>query len=421
MKRLLAYGLGLAIGAMTPMAAAMAQEADDREAVARQAPVFDLQPGERRPQPQPDVQGPRAPGMPAPRLLGQEEDRPPPTTARPAPGPTQADPVREPSLGDPRPVAERPAAALPPAAEQTGSVPAQAAPQETADQATTDAVPPAVAESDVVQPVAPTEAAPEFAVTAAEESGLPWWIWLAGMLGVAMLGAAVMAIRKRSARMSGQERALEPAGTAVRVRPADDEGARPATAVPAAKGPPTVLPPAGPPPAMPEPAPAQGDGPSRIEIDFVPLTARLSTLGLTLAYRLVLTNVSDETLTDIAVRLGIRSADDAAMETAPDTGEACVSLDSLEPGKTHTHSAQIRLDPKTYKPVQSDGKAMLVPIVDMMPRYRDADGMVHEMHATMLVGRELEPPRPKMQPFWLERGFGQFRGIGCRMLNVRTT
>lgn len=420
MKRLISYGIGLAIGAVAPPGAAWAQEADDREAVARQAPVFDLQPGETREQPQPDVQGPRAPGMPAPRLLGEDEEPPPQTVTRPAPVPTQVDPVPVPGQQTEAATdAERPPAA--PATTGQTATPAL----ETEAQAAPDTPTAETAETATPQPQDRPDVVQEPVATPAAEDGLPWWIWLVGALGLAAIGAAVMAAQKRGRERAEEAPAFEPlvAKKPVSRGPvADDEtegGSTPLPAVtpaPPAKGPPTALPPASAPP----PAPTEEERPSRIEIDFVPLTARLSTLGLTLAYRLVLTNVSDETLSDIAVRLGIRSGDHAAMEVTPNAGEACVSLDTLAPGKTHTHSAQIRLDPKTYKPVQSDGKAMLVPIVDMLPRYRDADGVLHEMHATMLVGRELEPPRPKMQPFWLERGFGQFRGIGCRMLNVRT-
>ncbi|WP_299323221.1 hypothetical protein [Parasphingopyxis sp.] len=419
MKRLLAYWLGLAIGAMTPVAAAMAQEAEDTGAVARQAPVFDLQPGEQRPQPQPEVQGPRAPGMPAPRLLGQEDDTPPPVVTRPAPVPTQNDPAPATAQSDPQPAAERPAT-QPPARGQTTAASPGLEPQ-----ATPETQPSAIAESAPLAPVEPADATPMPASTPQGEEGMPWWIWLAGIFGLAALAALFLLRRKVRERAVEEQPLREPV---LAKEPEPEPEAVPARApTPVAKGPPTALPPAGLAPAAPTPAAqppvasAQEDRPSRIEIDFVPLTARLSSLGLTLAYRLVLTNVSDETLSDIAVRLGIRSADNAAMATEPDAGEACVNLETLAPGEECIHSAQIRLDPKTYKPVQSDGKAMLVPIVDMMPRYRDADGVVHEMHATMLVGRELEPPRPKMQPFWLERGFGQFRGIGCRMLNVRTT
>lgn len=168
------------------------------------------------------------------------------------------------------------------------------------------------------------------------------------------------------------------------------------------------------------PAPPAAEAPSRIEVDFQPLTARLSTLGLTLSYRLTLQNISDAPLRDVAVRLGMRSADGRAMEGASEAGPPCIELDELETGASHSHTAEISLDPQTFRPFQSDGKPMLVPIVDMYPCYRDSDDVLHEMHAAMLVGRELEPPAPKMQPFWLERGFGQFGKIGCRMLSVKT-
>ncbi|QLC26581.1 hypothetical protein HFP57_17090 [Parasphingopyxis algicola] len=407
MRRLLGYGLACAIGAALPLAGALAQEVDDTEAVARQAPVFDLPAGRTRERPQPDVQGPRAPGVSPPRLLGEDND----AAASETP-PVEIAPIVTPPPSDTAPVATE---AQPDAAPASPSAPPAAVAQ--APVAEPDAMPadpPSLRSSELSRP--PAASAPERmtepTTTTGDPADSPWWIWLAGMFMLVAFVAAVRIVRTR--RSWEAEEVPEPAPL---VRKPPEPAARPEPAPEPVAPPPAPVEPA----ASADQAPlADGDAPTRIEVDFQPLMARLSTLGLTLGYRLRLHNISDEPLRDVSVRLGIRCADDGPLNAAADAEPPCLAIDTLEAGATQTHSGEIRLDPQTFRPLQSHGEPMLVPIVDMMPRYRDGEGVVHEMHATMLVGRELKPPRPKMQPFWLERGFGQFGALGCRMLSVKT-
>lgn len=396
-------------GLAAPMSFVSAQESGTETDAAtvpparpQRPPVFSLPPGEVREQPQPDVQGPRAPGISSPRLLGQ--DAVPPSSPATSTGPVVAFP--QPSIAPPV-VVSRPRSA--PDASRQPTVPVSRAPTRTqsADplSAADAPLPPSI--DRIPRPEqAPTENVPA-AAAQADQSGVAWWVWLAGLLVLVGLAAVIRAVRKQ--RPVEEEDAPKRAPL-VREK-AEPEAEPEQTPAPEAPAPAIVAAPATPPAA---------DAPSRIEVDFQPLTARLSTLGLTLSYRLTLYNISDEPLSDIAVRLGMRCADDAAMEGAAEAGPPCVSLDMLEAGASHAYTAEIVLEPQVFKPLQSKGKAMLVPIVDMFPRYRDSDDVLHEMHAAMLVGRELEPPTPKMQPFWLERGFGQFGKIGCRMLSVKT-
>lgn len=406
MRRLLGYGLACAIGAALPTADAPAQQADDTEAVARQAPVFDLPAGRPRERPQPDVQGPRAPGVPPPRLIGEDDNAAPSQTP-----PVQVAPIvtpppdTAPATTDARPAAARTSPSAPPVTvSQDPAVQPDAIP----------AGPPPVASSERASPpvAATAERTTPPATTTGDPVQSPWWLWLAGLLILLAFVAAVPVMRARLSRQS--EGASEPAPL---LRTSPEPEAEPDPAPEPVAPPPVSAAPAVPAGSAPR---AEGEAPTRIEIDFQPLMARLSTLGLTLGYRLRLHNISDEPLRDVSVRLGIRCADNSALNAAADAPAPCLVVDTLEAGATQTHSGEIRLDPQTFRPLQSQGKPMLVPIVDMMPRYRDADGVVHEMHATMLVGRELKPPRPKMQPFWLERGFGQFGALGCRMLSVKT-
>lgn len=389
--------------AALPAAPALAQETDDTDAVARQAPVFDLQPGETRPAPQPNVQGPRAPGQPAPRLLGQDE---PDAVPAPVPVFTDTAPVATPPDSESAAADTASADATAPSARPPVPVSeAQAGTQDDATIVVPEAVPaqPAGRTAELRDEASQAETAPS--ESRPGRDGTPWWMWLIGLGILALFAFAGPRLARRRVREVEAETEPEPAAE-------PEAGPLPEPAATPVPGPNPVSAPAA--------QRAAKDAPSRVEIDFRPRTARLSTLGLTVGYQLLIKNISEESLRDITVRLGMRCADDAAMTSGAATGEPCLSLDRLEPGEERVHNGEIRLDPQTFRPLQSDGKPMLVPIVDMMPSYRDADGVLHEMHAAMLVGRELEPPRPKMQPFWLERGFGQFGAIGCRMLSVKT-
>lgn len=400
--------IGVLAAIAAPLAPVSAQEAETEAqttptAQPQRPPVFSLPPGEVREQPQPDVQGPRAPGISSPRLIGPESDPPPSSSAnnsRPAAQSRQPDPA-------PPVIVSRPQSAPDHAAQSR--VPVSRPPTNTPDidaPSISDLPRPRIADEAPLQEPAETDTSP-VAATPDDQAGIAWWVWLLGLTAIVGLAAVIRIVRTR--RPVEAEKTLGPAPL---VRKKAEPEVAPAP-TPAPETPVPVM-------AAAPVAPLAADAPSRIEVDFQPLSARLSTLGLTLSYRLTLFNISDEPLRDIAVRLGMRCADNAAMEAMAEAGSPCVSLDALEAGTSHTHTGEIRLDPQVFKPFQSDGKPMLVPIVDMFPCYRDSNDVLHQMHAAMLVGRELEPPAPKMQPFWLERGFGQFGAIGCRMLSVKT-
>jgi hypothetical protein len=401
----------VAIAAITTPA--HAQETENPPARQQRPPVFDLQPGPVREEPQPDVQGPRAPGLPAPRLI--EDDEPPP------PPQVQVQPQTQPADSDTATAtppaqtsADQPAlSAAPTSATPTSATPVDDPPADTdgAEASTFDAGPPSVAAPTVAVPDNGTAPAPPIAELS-ETDGLPWWVWIGLLLAIGAAVAVVrMAARKRTVETPKLATAPVPQPKPAPVREPTAPPAPPA--IPAPKPLPT------PPRAAAPVDPDAEERPSRIVVDFQPVKARLSTVGLTVSYRLDVENVSDEDLTEIDVRLGIRCADGGPGQAQIRPDPACVTLDRLKPGERHVHTGVIRLDPETYRPVQSDGKPMIVPVVDMLPKYRDAEGELHKMHAEMLVGREHLPPQPKMQPFWLERGFGQFEKIGCRMVSVK--
>ncbi len=406
-----------ALVAMTAMALpAHAQEADNPPAQQARPPVFDLQPGPTREEPQPNVQGPRAPGLPAPRLIEDEEEPPSPVQAQP-----QAQPQPQPQTQ----TTQNDAATASPSAGQpaapTDRAPPVGSTNAPADTANSDAVPvdpapPSIADPSIPAPedIAERNAPATAPATPADSGGVPWWVWLGLVFAI---GAAIAVVRLAASKRSEQAPRFAPARSPQSGRdPLPEPLPRPALP-PAPRVTPKPLP--TPPRTAPPAEPDAEDRPSRIIVDFQPLKARLSTVGLTISYRLDIQNVSDENLTEIGVQLGIRCADGAPGKPQINPEPPCVTLDALKPGERHVQTSVIRLDPDAYRPVQSDGRLMIVPVVDMLPKYRDGDGALHEMHAEMLIGREHLPPQPKMQPFWLERGFGQFEKIGCRMVSVK--
>ena len=389
---------------------AHAQEAENPPAQQQRPPVFDLQPGPTREEPQPNVQGPRAPGLPAPRLIEDEEE--PQVQAQP-----QAQPQTQTTEGDvatPSPSTDQSIATTdraPPAS--SSDAPADA---DSSDAVAIDTAPPSIANPSVPAPedIAERDAPATAPAVPADTGGVPWWVWLGLVLAV---GAAIAVVRIAARKRSAQAPRFAPARSPQSDRdPLPKPLPKPAPS-PAPRVTPKPLP--TPPRTAPSAEPGDEDRPSRIVVDFQPIKARLSTVGLTISYRLDIQIVCDEDLTEIAVRLGIRCADSQPGQPQINPEPACVTLDRLQPGERHAQTGVIRLDPDAYRPVQADGKPMIVPMVDMLPKYRDGDGELHKMHAEMLVGREHVPPQPKMQPFWLEKGFGQFEKIGCRMVSVK--
>lgn len=178
----------------------------------------------------------------------------------------------------------------------------------------------------------------------------------------------------------------------------------------------TRIPGTAPRPQAPPPIDPNDTRPVRVHMDFQPLEARMDDDGLSIVYRVIIENVSNEDLTDIAIDIFIRSADAAAAKTRPEQPLRAFEQKKLAARTRLEHRGEVRLAPNGFQPMQSDGKAMLVPVVDLLPKYRDGVGKMHEVHLAMLIGRENDPPTERMAPFWLDGKQGRFAPIGCRPL-----
>ena len=416
MRRTIASLAGSALAATLCVAQAHAQDVAPVPPSPR-APDWSLTPGETREQADPDVQGPRAPDQPAPRAIGRE-----PTRAR-QPTPTPAPAVRVPT---PAPSAPATGARPPPTAPdgqntrprstplQPRAVPESSTPQPSGEVPQDDSAPPSVLTPTLPAPEAeyaidPEETPPapvsDGAATDQNEGGWGWLIGLLAALAAALAGFFLL--RRRHSRAASELVYARP-------EPADAAPARAGKAVAprAQPAPPVYVPPSAPAagPAVPEK--------SRIQLDFQPGGGRLSPDGLLIGYRLLFRNVSNETLTDVVVYLNFRSADhDPALGMRrPDAPE--VTLATLGPLGSTMHDGELLLPSAAFRLLQSNGRNMIVPVIDLLPSYRDARGMIHEIRATLLLGRESTPPGGKMAPFWLDNAVIQFDRLGIRPIDI---
>lgn len=383
----------MAAASLAAPASALAQAAETAQP---SPPVYSLPPGEPVPEPpRPRAQGPSLPGMEPPRPIEQgEREEAAPTTTTPPPSapltiprieaappaerttaPERAAPRRDVPVPDPEgaaPQPEAPSADEPPAGE---AVPAPI---------------PSLPDREDAAPAAPDT-----------EGGVPTPLWI--LLGLLVAGGiAFLLFRRRRATAEAE--------------PVEAEA--PPRAAPAPRPAPPAPRPAAPAPAAPAPAaaPAAEAGSGRMQMDFQPIRARQTPFGFTIGYRLVCANVSEETLTDVAVDLAIGSAGPGTPDR-PGGGRQAVSFDPLAPNTFGVYEGELRIEPQALRPIEVKGRQMLVPIIELKPRYRDAAGALHEAELLLIVGRESDPPGGRMGPFWLRQAFADFDGLGARQVD----
>lgn len=441
MTRGFAFLSTVVIAALLPAIPAMAQEAAPPPPPPSR--VFSLPPGNPvdRPPPEPEAQGPRGEDQRAPRVIrpggqlqAQQPSQQPTQQATPpripAPqqatpnSPTQSVPQRQaPSVPAPRQVPGDGAIGAPPTTQvaPTGNLPE-------------------ISDEDLFADPGYDGAAPDTgAATAVETPEEPggfawWWIALAGAIvaiggyvflrrrqGEAILASgpgAVVAERSTPDAKPEKPHYVPPAVPAADrpsrpVEPTPELEPAPATASPFVS---TRIPEAVPQSPTPPRVDLNDSRPVRVQLDFQPIEARMADDGLSIVYRVILENVSNEQLSDIAIDIFIRSADASAAETLPPQPLRAFAQKQLAARSRLEHRGEIRLAPHGFQPMQSNGKAMIVPVVDLLPRYRDGVGKLHEVHLAMLIGRENDPPTERMAPFWLDGKQGKIAPIGCRPL-----
>jgi len=241
------------------------------------------------------------------------------------------------------------------------------------------------------------------------DGGFPLWAALLALLLIVM-GVGTLVFRRRRAFDDVQTPEIATVPLSPRLpTPAKRSGTRLPGQLPAQPLEPVA-------PAVPAaPAPA---GPSRIDMNFEPLKVRLSAEGLVVAFRLTLSNICNEIVTDVSVNVAMRSADGSAIQAPARTNLPSMFFDALRPGDAAVHEGEVRLGTQSFHPIPADGAQMLLPIVDLFPRYTDAQGGLHELHLPVLIGQEHRPQTAKIAPFRLGAAIAPHRAIGCRILQM---
>jgi hypothetical protein len=324
--------------------------------------------------------------------------------------PERAQPDPEPQVTPPPPVQTLPETAAPSSSEP----PAQTRTQRTGPPARTAApgtnvqggaapVPSTTDQSAdaAATPVLPADAQPETIAPVAtkgevQAEPLIWW-QIGGALGLAVLALLALRLLKRR-RQAIQERpvAFEPVGEADKVREVEPLAA--AKTVPA----PTVI------------------ARATLTLDFIPDKATLSFTALTVKGQLRLINEGGLSAQNLRLRATLLSANAQQQQiiAAFHAGQFSVPEEPLGEAKA---GERIAMDIEMSVPVaelqsfEVDSRRMMVPVMVADIAY-EWDGGSDMVKLACLVGREAQPPVPKMRPFRLDRGPRSFAPLGQRPL-----
>lgn len=334
------------------------------EPVAAAPSDFRLPPDPSATQPPPDRQGPVAPDVPESRAPAPTPT--PTVTAGPAPAPT----VTPPEIVLP-PVAG--ATSAPVTARRTAApVPTNALP------AATEAAAP---EPGLAQSPLPSAPAPQAAPVIASriDSGGSAWLWLVGLVALAVTGFAGWVWWRRRQVVSP---AKVPQIERPRLRP-----------VPTPVAPPTS--PTGLPGAV-EP----------LQVTLEPLRLSLTLMNATLSYRLEIANHGLTPLTALAIGADMISAHAsmsreeqlAGPHRAGGAGATLQRIERLEPGESRVVEGEFRVPFSQIVPIRQGNAALLLPLARFRVEAEGARAVVR----TFLVGQP--GAGAGLQPFRLDQG-----------------
>ena len=209
-----------------------------------------------------------------------------------------------------------------------------------------------------------------------------------------MLGAFLV---WRARRTAAKQPVAPPVARPNRVKPP-----RPAVAAPI-------------PAKIPEPLPP---APS-LAVGFLPRAANTTLFNAVLGFELTVQNRTDETLTAIAISGAMLQAKgDGGGTTESQDLSPLHELAILESGRDEKIVAEFRLPLASIDPISFQSQALFVPLVRIVIEFADRSGDRHIQTASFLVGKELQPPRPKMAPFRLDLGPRSFAPLGHRTLTT---
>ncbi len=166
-------------------------------------------------------------------------------------------------------------------------------------------------------------------------------------------------------------------------------------------------------------APLKTEQSDHLQIKFTASGASSTLLNAVLDYTVTLTNQSDQNLENIELYGAMMQADtETAKGTDVHDGHLLHKIESLASGESLELTGNIRLPLNAIRPITFKSQALFIPLARFIAEYRNQDGSGQQQTASFIVGREYDPPRPKMAPFRLDLGPGSFGPVGQRPLNA---
>lgn len=154
-----------------------------------------------------------------------------------------------------------------------------------------------------------------------------------------------------------------------------------------------------------------------LQIEFIANGVSSTLLNAVLNYVVTLTNISGQDLHDIRLSGDMTQADaESAKNNTTRVDNLLHKTESLPSGETVTLTGDIRLPLNAIRPITFKSQALFIPLTRFGVDYADDKGSAHQQTSSFIIGREYEPPRPKMAPFRLDLGPRSFSPIGQRPL-----
>lgn len=382
--------IGAAV-ALLPVAVAQAQTPGDTPGPLLQGPQsvesYSLPPGPSNNSAQERLQGPVDPETPLAK----------PTIAPPSTGPAPSQRTSQPDSQStaPVPVKSSGGRTLSQPDRQPDPIP-QSPEDPSANTVEASAAQPAPAANEPQQPTAGPDDVDSSPVASppapAGESAISGWLlWLVAVLLSVLLGS-ILLWRKRHARPEqpiAPPLAAEPDAGAVLVPETVTRISEP-----------------------PSPAPA-------LSVAFQPRSANATLINAVLNFELTLSNPGSDDLSDIRITGTMAQARDhghrdRALILLPPLAEVA----QLRNGESEKVIGEFRIPLNSIDPILFQSQVLFVPMVQISIEFADAAGHRHVQTASFLVGREHQPPRPKMAPFRLDLGPRSFAPLGYRALTT---
>ena len=174
--------------------------------------------------------------------------------------------------------------------------------------------------------------------------------------------------------------------------------------------------------AEPAPRDQQKAAPS-LSVSFTPETAQLSLANLTVNGKLSIRNLGTNPVEQLKIRTAMISAMEgqqsriAEFHKDPARGHS-ENIGDAAAGEEIALALEIQIPRGELNTFDWRERQFLAPIVLANISGVSADGRSEECHLSCVVGRESQPPAPKLKPLHVDRGPRRFDNLGFRPISV---